>query len=62
MKCGLPIVNMFLTRINFFLQVEILTRCYNPSPLVISGAGAGNDTTAAGVLSDVLDLRDLYQA
>ncbi|KAF8648764.1 hypothetical protein HU200_064584 [Digitaria exilis] len=30
-------------------QVEIYSRCYESSPLVIQGAGAGNDTTAAGV-------------
>ncbi|KAL6905714.1 hypothetical protein ACP4OV_003315 [Aristida adscensionis] len=41
--------------------VEIYSRCYESSPLVIQGAGAGNDTTAAGVLADILDLRDLFQ-
>lgn len=40
--------------------VEIYTRCYNKQPLVIQGAGAGNDTTAAGVLADILDLQDLF--
>lgn len=40
--------------------VEIHTRCYSPTPLVIQGAGAGNDTTAAGVLADILDLQDLF--
>ncbi|XP_024538643.1 uncharacterized protein LOC9630674 [Selaginella moellendorffii] len=40
--------------------VEIFTRCYSTSPLVIKGAGAGNDTTAAGVLADVLDLQDYF--
>nr|XP_043630971.1 bifunctional aspartokinase/homoserine dehydrogenase 1 isoform X2 [Erigeron canadensis] len=39
--------------------VEIYSRCYD-LPLVIQGAGAGNDTTAAGVLADILDLQDLY--
>ncbi|CAL1404589.1 unnamed protein product [Linum trigynum] len=39
--------------------VEIYTRCYNTEPLVIQGAGAGNDTTAAGVLADILDVQDL---
>ncbi|CAL5098513.1 unnamed protein product [Urochloa decumbens] len=41
--------------------VEIYSRCYESSPLVIQGAGAGNDTTAAGVLADVIDLQDLFQ-
>lgn len=40
--------------------VEIYSRCYEAQPLVIQGAGAGNDTTAAGVLADILDLQDLY--
>jgi hypothetical protein len=42
-------------------QVEIYSRCYESSPLVIQGAGAGNDTTAAGVLADIMDLQDLFQ-
>jgi homoserine dehydrogenase len=42
-------------------QVEIYSRCYESSPLVIQGAGAGNDTTAAGVLADIIDLQDLFQ-
>eukprot|EP00897_Mesotaenium_endlicherianum_P008968 jgi/Mesen1/809/ME000110S_11079 len=41
--------------------VEINSRCYKDAPLVIQGAGAGNDTTAAGVLADILDLQDLYR-
>ncbi|XP_010931475.1 uncharacterized protein [Elaeis guineensis] len=41
--------------------VEIYSRCYKDSPLVIQGAGAGNDTTAAGVLADIIDLQDLFQ-
>jgi len=41
--------------------VEIYSRCYESSPLVIQGAGAGNDTTAAGVLADIMDLQDLFQ-
>ncbi|XP_028550107.1 uncharacterized protein LOC110104521 isoform X2 [Dendrobium catenatum] len=40
--------------------VEIYSRCYKNSPLVIQGAGAGNDTTAAGVLADIVDLQDLF--
>lgn len=40
--------------------VEIYSRCYKDSPLVIQGAGAGNDTTAAGVLADIVDLQDLF--
>lgn len=40
--------------------VEIYSRCYSAQPLVIQGAGAGNDTTAAGVLADILDLQDLF--
>ncbi|GFP97583.1 bifunctional aspartokinase/homoserine dehydrogenase 1 chloroplastic [Phtheirospermum japonicum] len=41
--------------------LEIYSRCYSEQPLVIQGAGAGNDTTAAGVLADILDLQDLFQ-
>eukprot|EP00262_Sarcandra_glabra_P020448 TRINITY_DN8137_c0_g1_i1.p1 TRINITY_DN8137_c0_g1~~TRINITY_DN8137_c0_g1_i1.p1 ORF type:complete len:120 (-),score=22.77 TRINITY_DN8137_c0_g1_i1:132-491(-) len=40
--------------------VEIYSRCYKDLPLVIQGAGAGNDTTAAGVLADIIDLQDLF--
>ncbi|KAK1430700.1 hypothetical protein QVD17_13640 [Tagetes erecta] len=39
--------------------VEIYSRCY-VNPLVIQGAGAGNDTTAAGVLADIIDLQDQF--
>eukprot|EP01018_Ginkgo_biloba_P026249 Gb_03928 [translate_table: standard] len=42
--------------------VEIYSRCYNAQPLVIRGAGAGNDTTAAGVLADIVDLQDLFHS
>lgn len=42
------------------LQLEIYSRCYSQQPLVIQGAGAGNDTTAAGVLADILDIQDLF--
>uniref|UniRef100_A0A1D1Y0W5 Homoserine dehydrogenase n=1 Tax=Anthurium amnicola TaxID=1678845 RepID=A0A1D1Y0W5_9ARAE len=41
--------------------VEIYSRCYEESPLVIQGAGAGNDPTAAGVLADIVDLQDLFK-
>ncbi|KAL8029509.1 hypothetical protein ABFX02_14G229400 [Erythranthe guttata] len=41
--------------------LEIYSRCYREQPLVIQGAGAGNDTTAAGVLADILDLQDLFR-
>ncbi|KAF2300062.1 hypothetical protein GH714_007840 [Hevea brasiliensis] len=40
--------------------LEVYSRCYNEQPLVIQGAGAGNDTTAAGVLADILDIQDLF--
>ena len=36
--------------------VEFYTRWYNPNPLVIQGRGAGVDATAAGVLSDIVEL------
>lgn len=36
--------------------VEFYTRWYTPNPLVVQGRGAGVDATAAGVLSDVIDL------
>ena len=42
------------------MQLEVYSRCYSKQPLVIQGAGAGNDTTAAGVLADILDLQDLF--
>ncbi|KAK9124930.1 hypothetical protein Scep_013776 [Stephania cephalantha] len=42
--------------------LEIYSRCYNKLPLVIQGAGAGNDTTAAGVLADIIDLQDLFSS
>ncbi|XP_059659755.1 uncharacterized protein LOC132306391 isoform X2 [Cornus florida] len=40
--------------------LEIYSRCYSEQPLVIQGAGAGNDTTAAGVLADIIDIQDLF--
>lgn len=40
--------------------LEIYSRCYDKQPLVIQGAGAGNDTTAAGVIADILDIQDLF--
>eukprot|EP00966_Prymnesium_polylepis_P035555 825659-Prymnesium_polylepis.3 len=36
--------------------VEIYTGWYAATPLVLRGAGAGTGTTAAGVLSDMLEL------
>ena len=36
--------------------VEFLTGWYSPNPLVIQGKGAGTDATAAGVLSDIIEL------
>ncbi|KAH7428376.1 hypothetical protein KP509_10G089400 [Ceratopteris richardii] len=42
--------------------IEIYSRCYKESPFVMRGAGAGNDTTACGVLADILDLQDLYES
>lgn len=36
--------------------VEVHTRWYADTPLVLRGAGAGAGTTAAGVLSDMLEL------
>lgn len=36
--------------------VEYHTRWYDPNPLVIQGRGAGAEATAAGVLSDVIEL------
>jgi len=36
--------------------VEFHTRWYTPHPLVIQGSGAGTDVTAAGVLSDIMEL------
>ncbi|KAG9138527.1 hypothetical protein Leryth_012879 [Lithospermum erythrorhizon] len=42
--------------------LEVYSRCYSQQPLVIQGAGAGNDTTAAGVLADILDMQDLFHS
>ena len=36
--------------------VEVHTGWYSSTPLVLRGAGAGTGTTAAGVLSDMLEL------
>ncbi len=36
--------------------VEFHTRWYHPQPLVVQGRGAGVDATAAGVLSDIVEL------
>jgi homoserine dehydrogenase len=36
--------------------VEFSTRWYSPNPLVVQGRGAGTDATAAGVLSDIIEL------
>lgn len=36
--------------------VELYSRWYSPNPLVIQGRGAGVEATAAGVLSDVMEL------
>ena len=36
--------------------VEFYTRWYDPDPLVIQGRGAGVEVTAAGVLSDIVEL------
>ncbi|KAL1530505.1 hypothetical protein AB1Y20_001406 [Prymnesium parvum] len=36
--------------------VEIYTGWYSSTPLVLRGAGAGTGTTAAGVLSDIIEL------
>lgn len=36
--------------------VEFTTRWYSPNPLVIQGRGAGVEATAAGVLSDIIEL------
>ena len=36
--------------------VEFYSRWYSPNPLVIQGRGAGVEATAAGVLSDIVEL------
>ncbi|KAL5570228.1 hypothetical protein UlMin_026803 [Ulmus minor] len=40
--------------------LEIYSRYYSGQPLVSQGAGAGNDTTACGVLADIIDVWDLF--
>ncbi|CAJ2645801.1 unnamed protein product [Trifolium pratense] len=52
--------NSALGRLRGSDNLEIYTRCYSDQPLVIQGAGAGNDTTAAGVLADIVDIQDLF--
>ncbi len=37
--------------------VEFYSRWYSPNPLVIQGRGAGVEATAAGVLSDIVELQ-----
>ena len=37
--------------------VELYSRWYSPNPLVIQGRGAGVEATAAGVLSDIVELQ-----
>ena len=39
--------------------VEVYSDVYPKSPLVIRGAGAGVESTAAGVLADVLELANV---
>ncbi len=36
--------------------VEFHTKWYSPNPLVVQGRGAGGDATAAGVLSDMIEV------
>jgi homoserine dehydrogenase len=36
--------------------IALYSRWYSPNPLVIQGRGAGVDATAAGVLSDVVEM------
>lgn len=36
--------------------IQIYTKRYSSSPIVIQGPGAGKDVTAAGVLSDILEI------
>ncbi|KAH0715708.1 hypothetical protein KY284_008613 [Solanum tuberosum] len=61
MTCFCRRMAMMIEHLQFVrLQVEIYSRCYEKQPLVIQGAGVGNDTTAAGVLADILDIQDLF--
>eukprot|EP00854_Cymbomonas_tetramitiformis_P019898 gene19898-23804_t len=38
--------------------LEVCSGCYNPNPLVLQGRGAGTETTASGILADILELDD----
>jgi aspartokinase/homoserine dehydrogenase 1 len=38
--------------------IEIYTKSYGEIPIVIQGAGAGNQVTARGVLSDILKIAE----
>lgn len=41
--------------------IQITSRFYNETPLIVQGAGAGKQVTAAGVMSDVLKIaKQLY--
>jgi aspartokinase/homoserine dehydrogenase 1 len=39
--------------------IQIYTRRYNDSPIVIQGPGAGKEVTAAGVFGDIIDIGGL---
>jgi aspartokinase/homoserine dehydrogenase 1 len=39
-------------------MVAFTTRRYEKYPLIVRGAGAGGDVTAAGVLADILRIAD----
>ncbi|KAH0746908.1 hypothetical protein KY285_008565 [Solanum tuberosum] len=58
--CSMDNDNLIFSSLNQSLltdgSVEIYIRCYEKQPSVIQGTGAGNDTTAAGVLADIQDL------
>lgn len=43
-------------------MVEFYTKIYGDSPLVIQGAGAGGDVTAAGVLADIVQVANVIHS
>lgn len=43
-------------------MIEIYTKIYGDSPLVVQGAGAGGDITAAGVLADIVRVANVINS
>jgi aspartokinase/homoserine dehydrogenase 1 len=48
-------------RTALLLQVAFYSKTFGDSPLVVQGAGAGGEVTAAGLLADIVELADVLQ-